>query len=627
MNGCGAHASSEPPAFGEECLRPGGLELTLRALEHCSLLVGSRILDVGAGLGATVAALRDLAFDAVGAEPSGAQRRRGLAAHPTAPLTDALGVRGVQPGQRGAVTIATTESLCPHCLRRVPARLVDRDDRVELVKHCADHGETHVTVWRGEPDFWAWRRSHESRTSPAGEAQSAVDCPAACGLCDDHHRSTCCVLLEVTERCDLGCPVCYASSEPAHGVDPPMAQIARRFEALAEMAPRANVQLSGGEPTLRDDLPQIVALGRSFGFPFFQVNSNGLRLAAEPAYAQRLADAGLSTVFLQFDGVTDEPNKRLRGAPLLARKLKAIGHCAAAGLGVVLVPTLVPGVNAGPVVDIDETLAVLERTGASVVVGIPTQVLALAHRSAARGRPVRSVRSVLLSADHVPGAVVRAVEALWRCRVFAHYGSTEMGLGGGVECAAGGGYHLREADLLFEVVSPQTGLPVAVGEVGEVVFTTLTRAGMPLVRYRTGDMSRFLPDPCACGARLRRLAPVGTRPTAAVTLRGGGRLQFADLDDAVLGREDVIDSAPRIGIAGGRDELHVVAWPAVDGAAVDTAALERELLEVPAIASAVRGGALVVRATAVAPSYAWPCSTGMLKRTFNDPRFTEEAHA
>ena len=169
----------------------------------------------------------------------------------------------------------------------------------------------------------------------------------------------------------------------------------------------------------------------------------------------------------------------------------------------------------GPVVDIDETLALLERTQASVVVGIPIQVLGLARRSVALGRPIRSVHSVLLSADHVPRAVVHAVETSWRCRVFDHYGSTEMGFGGGVECVARGGYHLREADLLFEIVSPDSGLPLADGEVGEIVFSTLTRTGMPLLRYRTGDVSRFLPGRCECGTHLRRLAPVGTRPAAA----------------------------------------------------------------------------------------------------------------
>jgi uncharacterized radical SAM superfamily Fe-S cluster-containing enzyme len=179
-------------------------------------------------------------------------------------------------------------------------------------------------------------------------------CPTACGLCAHHRQTSCCVLFEVTTRCDLGCPVCYASASVDAEADPTIDEIAGWFEYLAGVAPQANIQLSGGEPTLRDDLPDIIELGRGYGFSFFQLNTNGLRLARDADYVQRLARAGLSTVFLQFDGVSEAPYRVLRGASLLTLKLRAVEACAAAGLGVILVPTLVPGVNvheAGAVVD------------------------------------------------------------------------------------------------------------------------------------------------------------------------------------------------------------------------------------------------------------------------------------
>ena len=106
--------------------------------------------------------------------------------------------------------------------------------------------------------------------------------------------------------------------------------------------------------------------------------------------------------------------------------------------------------------------------------------LALARHDGAAGL---RLKSVLLTTDYVPEAIVEFVERLWRCTVYNHYGMTEMGLGGGVECQARRGYHLREADLYFEIVNPQTEMPVVEGETGEVVFTTLTRRGMPLIRY------------------------------------------------------------------------------------------------------------------------------------------------
>ena len=127
------------------------------------------------------------------------------------------------------------------------------------------------------------------------------------------------------------------------------------FEYLADVAPRANIQLSGGEPALRDDLPAVIALGRDHGFLFFQLNTNGVRLARDADYVKGLAEAGLSTAFLQFDGVSEAPYQVLRGASLFTTKMRAIEACAEAGLGVVLVPTLVPGVNmheVGAIVDL-----------------------------------------------------------------------------------------------------------------------------------------------------------------------------------------------------------------------------------------------------------------------------------
>jgi uncharacterized radical SAM superfamily Fe-S cluster-containing enzyme len=149
----------------------------------------------------------------------------------------------------------------------------------------------------------------------------------------------------VTQRCDLRCPVCFASAGTATTPDPDFATLEFWYRRLLEAGGPYNIQLSGGEPTLRDDLPDIVALGKALGFDFIQLNTNGLRLAHDVEYVKRLKQAGLSSVFLQFDGTHDNIFKTLRGVPLLDRKRAAIEYCAANDLGVMLVPTLVPGVN------------------------------------------------------------------------------------------------------------------------------------------------------------------------------------------------------------------------------------------------------------------------------------------
>jgi uncharacterized radical SAM superfamily Fe-S cluster-containing enzyme len=166
------------------------------------------------------------------------------------------------------------------------------------------------------------------------------------------------VLLEVTARCDLHCAVCFADAGGpgrSSGDDPSLGEIEVRYRRLLEAVGPVNVQLSGGEPTMRDDLPEIVALGRRLGFGFFQLNTNGLRLARDPGYVRRLAGAGLTTVFLQFDGMREDVHRTLRGRALADVKQAAIDRCADERLGVVLVPTLVPGVNA------DEIGAIVEH--------------------------------------------------------------------------------------------------------------------------------------------------------------------------------------------------------------------------------------------------------------------------
>jgi uncharacterized radical SAM superfamily Fe-S cluster-containing enzyme len=151
--------------------------------------------------------------------------------------------------------------------------------------------------------------------------------------------------MEVTWRCDLGCPVCFASSGKAAPPDPSVDALARLFDRVHAASGYCNVQLSGGEPTVRDDLPALIRLGKDKGFPFIQLNTNGLRIAREPGYAAILARAGLDSVFLQFDGTVDTIHSALRGRPLHEDKLSAIRALSEAGIGVVLVPTVVPGVN------------------------------------------------------------------------------------------------------------------------------------------------------------------------------------------------------------------------------------------------------------------------------------------
>ncbi|MEI7847783.1 MAG: radical SAM (seleno)protein TrsS [Chloroflexota bacterium] len=246
--------------------------------------------------------------------------------------------------------LSHTESVCPDCLARIPAARVLREGDVYLEKTCAQHGSFSTIIWRGQvPAFNTWVRPKTPSFPKNPFTEVKLGCPYDCGICPDHQQQSCCVLLEVTQRCDLHCPICFADAAHGSAPDWSMAQIGAWYERLLTAGGPFNIQLSGGEPCVRDDLPEIIRLGRTYGFTFFQLNTNGLRLARDAAYLQELKDAGLSTVFLQFDGTRDEIYRHIRGRALLKQKMAVIQRCEELEIGVVLVPTLIPGVNSDDV--------------------------------------------------------------------------------------------------------------------------------------------------------------------------------------------------------------------------------------------------------------------------------------
>lgn len=253
-----------------------------------------------------------------------------------------------------AEVVSRTESLCPHCLRRVPAERVAVEDELFLRRSCPEHGEVEpVLLWRNRTiPYSLWSRPGDPSALPTPDPPG--DCPRLCGICAGHRQSTCSAIVEITARCDLRCPVCFAASGPAAGPDPDLAGLERLLGRTFARAGNCPLQLSGGEPTLRDDLPLIVRRAHEIGFDHVQVNTNGLRLGRDPEFARALADAGVTDFFLQFDGVSDDVFRRLRGAPLLDLKLGALERCRELQVGVILVPTLVKGVNDGQIGELIE---------------------------------------------------------------------------------------------------------------------------------------------------------------------------------------------------------------------------------------------------------------------------------
>lgn len=237
--------------------------------------------------------------------------------------------------------VRKTYSVCPVCLKRIPAFHAAYGNEIFLEKTCPEHGDFKTVIWRGYRDIDSWRGG----LSPIGEGENE-SCPHGCGLCPDHRQGTCCVLLEVTKRCNLDCSFCFAEGGTSEEI--PFKTVKARLRALA-VPGKTLVQLSGGEPTVREDLPQIIKAAKEAGCQYVQLNTNGIRLAESAEYVRELAEAGLSFVFMQFDGTDDEIYRRLRGKELFDIKKRAIENCDRYDLGVTLVPTIVPGINTGDI--------------------------------------------------------------------------------------------------------------------------------------------------------------------------------------------------------------------------------------------------------------------------------------
>ena len=295
----------------------------------------------------------------------------------------------------------------------------------------------------------------------------------------------------------------------------------------------------------------------------------------------------------------------------------SVGDLLAQGLRRMDVQTLVYG----PVTDPLHAAEAIASFNAHCLVGIPTQVLGVARSRAGAAIGKGNIESVLLSTDYVPRPIAETLEKVWGCRVFTHYGMTETGLGGGVECEALDGYHLREADLYFEVVDHETGEACSDGTLGEVVFTTLTRRGMPLIRYRTGDIARIIPQPCLCGSVLRRMERVRGRWNGAVRLAPECTLTLSDMDEALFRFPDLLDYRVTVSKeTSGRFRLQIDVYR-VEGSSLTDCEVRQMLNEVHTIREGIARSNLEIPIVRFSEEGRWT-TTGVSKRkivTLHEP--------
>jgi uncharacterized radical SAM superfamily Fe-S cluster-containing enzyme len=293
------------------------------------------------------------------------------------------------------------ESLCPECLRVIGGELMEREGRVFLRKECPLHGSFEELVAGNAKVF-----AHVERYAVDGSVklqntpvEKVGACPTDCGLCQGHLSSASMTILDLTNRCNLRCPYCFANANVQPYVyEPELDEIRAMMDRALAVRPKRMqaIQFSGGEPTLSRHFLEACRLAKERGIKMIQAATNGIRFAQEPGFAEKAAEAGLNAAYLQFDGVSDDIYEITRGVKgLWPLKLKAMEAFRRAGIRVTLVPTVIKGVNDHQVGDILR----FAIQNLDVVVGVAPQPVAFTGRVDEAERAARRYTSSDLAVD------------------------------------------------------------------------------------------------------------------------------------------------------------------------------------------------------------------------------------
>lgn len=280
----------------------------------------------------------------------------------------------------------TVPSICPECLKKIDARVYDENGKVMMEKTCPEHGKFRDIYWNDtqlylKAEKWAFE---EGKGVSNPQVPKATLCPDQCGLCNMHASHTSMVNIDLTNRCDLRCPICFANAAvQGYVYEPSFEQLLKMMKTIRDQKPVATnvVQFSGGEPTIHPKFFDIIRAAGEMGFSHIQIATNGINMG-NLDFARKAKEAGLHTIYLQFDGISDEIYKKTRGKPLFQTKVKAIENCREVGIMVFLVPTIVRTINDH---EVGEILKFALKYG-DVIRGISYQPVAFTGRISTKKR-------------------------------------------------------------------------------------------------------------------------------------------------------------------------------------------------------------------------------------------------
>ncbi len=250
-----------------------------------------------------------------------------------------------------------TISLCNVCHQRVEAKIIIENDQVFMQKFCPSHKKQKVLI-SSDAEYYRRCRDYLKPSQTPLKFQKPVQwgCPYDCGLCSDHEQHSCLALIDITDHCNLECPICYADSSPARQQHRTMTEIVAMLDTIVESEGQPDVvQISGGEPTIHPEFWEVLDEAKARPIKHLMVNTNGIRIAREEGFAERLAEyAPNFEVYLQFDSFREEPLRTLRGANLVEVRRQALEKLNQLNLSTTLVVTLQQGLNdqeVGEIVD------------------------------------------------------------------------------------------------------------------------------------------------------------------------------------------------------------------------------------------------------------------------------------
>lgn len=241
-----------------------------------------------------------------------------------------------------------TLSICTTCLQRVDAKIIFQDGKVFMLKNCKEHGFEKVLIATDIEYYKNIRNYNKPGEIPLRfNTKTHYGCPYDCGLCQDHEQHSCLTVIEITDRCNLTCPTCYAMSSPHYGRHRTVEEVEKMLDIIVANEGEPDVvQISGGEPTIHPDFFTILEIAKKKPIKHLMVNTNGIRIAKDFEFAKRLSDyAPDFEIYLQFDSFRPDALEQLRGKDLASVRMKALEHLNKLNLSTTLVVTLQKGLN------------------------------------------------------------------------------------------------------------------------------------------------------------------------------------------------------------------------------------------------------------------------------------------